>query len=52
MGIEDRTNMSEDYEKSDAIPPFTVNGLQQGSWNNLCGYYVYEFLMEYSKRTP
>jgi hypothetical protein len=25
MGIEDRTNMSEDYEKSDAILPFIVN---------------------------
>jgi hypothetical protein len=25
VGIEDRTNMSEDYEKSDAIPPFTVS---------------------------
>jgi hypothetical protein len=26
VGIEDSTNMSEDYEKSDAIPPFIVNG--------------------------
>jgi hypothetical protein len=26
--------------------------LQQGSGNNLCGYYVCEFLMEYSRRTP
>jgi hypothetical protein len=25
--------------------------LQQGSGNNLCGYYVSEFLMQYSKRT-
>jgi hypothetical protein len=25
--------------------------LQQGSGNNLCGYYVCEFLMEYSRRT-
>ena len=24
---------------------------QQGSGNNLCGYYVCEFLMEYSRRT-
>jgi hypothetical protein len=26
--------------------------LQQGSENNLCGYYVCELLMEYSRRTP
>ena len=25
MGIEDRSDMSEDYEKNDGIPPFTVN---------------------------
>jgi hypothetical protein len=25
VGIEDRTAMSEDYENSDAIPPFIVN---------------------------
>ena len=25
MGIEDRSNMSEDYKKNDGIPPFTVN---------------------------
>jgi hypothetical protein len=25
VGIKDRTDMSEDYEKSDAILPFTVN---------------------------
>ena len=25
MGIEDRSNISEDYEKNDRIPPFTVN---------------------------
>ena len=25
MGIEDRSNMSEDYEKNDEIPSFTVN---------------------------
>ena len=25
MGIEDRSGMSEDYEKNDGIPPFTVN---------------------------
>jgi hypothetical protein len=26
--------------------------VQQGPKNNLCGYYVCEFLMEYSRRTP
>jgi hypothetical protein len=25
MGIEDRSDMSEDYEKNDGIMPFTVN---------------------------
>ena len=25
MGIEDRSDMSEDYEKNDGIPPFTAN---------------------------
>ena len=25
MGVEDKTDMSEDYEKFDEIPPFTVN---------------------------
>jgi hypothetical protein len=25
VGIEDRTDMLENYEKSDVIPPFTVN---------------------------
>jgi hypothetical protein len=25
MGIEDRFDISEDYEKNDGIPPFTVN---------------------------
>ena len=25
MGIEDRSDMSEDYEKNDGIPPFIVN---------------------------
>ena len=25
MGIEDRSNISEDYEKNDGIPPFIVN---------------------------
>ena len=25
MGIEDRSDMSEDYKKNDGIPPFTVN---------------------------
>jgi hypothetical protein len=25
--------------------------LRQGLGNNLCGYYVYEFLMQYSMRT-
>ena len=25
VGIEDKSDMSEDYEKSDRIPPFTVN---------------------------
>ena len=25
MGVDDKTNMSEDYEKFDEIAPFTVN---------------------------
>ena len=34
MGIEDRSDMSEDYKKNDGIPPFTVNSDPSTLLNN------------------